>query len=146
MEKPNVLAACPPFALPPLEKALGADAQLVPVNRLDVAEAVLKSNVALRMIVCGVHFDESRMYELLELARRDYPGVPFVCARILDAEIPKVSREALRIAAETMGAEAFIDLPELVAQLGPEAAEEKLRELLLAHLKRDSRGAAAKRS
>jgi hypothetical protein len=70
----------------------------------DQAEETLRNNPRISMILCGVHFDESRMYDLLRYAKREHPRTPFVCVRVLDAEIPRVSREALRIAAESMGA------------------------------------------
>jgi hypothetical protein len=134
MTNPNVLAACPPFALPTLHKVLGAYVRFVPVASLEAAKTALASNPRIALVLCGVHFDESRMYELLQHARRLFAHIPFVCVRVLDAEIPRVSREALRIAAESLGATAFIDLPTLVSQIGNEAAERELRNVVLGHL------------
>ena len=67
--KPQVMAACPPFAYPTLERALGKDFELVPVNNLADAQALLERNRDWAMVICGVYFDESRMYELLDYAR-----------------------------------------------------------------------------
>ena len=100
----------------------------------DQAEETLRNNPRISMILCGVHFDESRMYDLLRYAKREHPRTPFVCVRVLDAEIPRVSREALRIAAESMGADAYIDLPSLSEQLGKDDAETQLRSTVLARL------------
>jgi CheY-like chemotaxis protein len=130
----QVLAACPPFALPALQRILGGYTKLVPATSLDEARRILESNTAIAMIVCGVHFDESRMYELLEYARQAYPQVPFVCVRVLNTELPKISREALRIAAESSGATAFIDLPALVERSGQEQADSVLRTAVIARL------------
>ena len=38
------------------------------------------------MVICGVYFDESRMYELLDYVRTRFPALPFLCARILNTE------------------------------------------------------------
>jgi hypothetical protein len=136
-----VLAACPPFALPPLEKALGGYVTLLHASSLDAAEAALRANSRISMVVCGVYFDESRMYDLLALVKREFTHVSFVCVRVLDAEISKISREALRIASERMGADAYLDLPSLVEKHGKEEAERFLRSQVLARLPNQARGA-----
>jgi hypothetical protein len=134
--KPEVLAACPPFALPLLEKALGSYVNLVPVLSLDAAQKMLASKSHIALILCGVHFDEWRMYDLLRYVRNGYPHVPFVCVRLLDTEIPRVSREALRIAAESLGAVGFVDMPELTRERGLEEAEKELMNTVLSRLRR----------
>ena len=131
---PQILAACPPFALPRLQAALEAHVRLVPATSMEEAQKTLQANPDIVLIVCGVHFDESRMFELLDYARRGFPQVPFVCVRVLDAEIPRISRHALDIAAQSMGATAYLDLPQLQAEVGREAAERRLREVVLEQL------------
>ncbi len=131
---PQILAACPPFALPRLQAALGVDARLVPATSMEEAQKTLQANPEIALILCGVHFDESRMYDLLDYARRRFPQTPFVCVRVLDAEIPRISRRALDIAAQSMGAAAYVDLPQLQAEAGSEAAERRLREVVLGQL------------
>ena len=108
---PKILAACPPFALPTLERVLGGYVHLVPAATLGAAQSILSTDRRITLIVCGVHFDESRMYDLLRYARYEFPHKPFVCVRVLDSEIPRISREALSIAAETLGASAYVDVP-----------------------------------
>jgi hypothetical protein len=135
-----VLTACPPFALPTLEKALGGYVSLLHVSSLEAAEAALRTNSRISAVVCGVHFDESRMYDLLALVKREFPHVPFVCVRVLDAEIPKISREALRIAAESMGANGYLDFPSLIEKHGSDDAEGYLRSHVLARLPSQASG------
>jgi hypothetical protein len=135
VSKPRmVLAACPPSALPALERALGGYAALVHVTSLKAAELTLRTNPRIGLIICGIYFDESRMYELLGLVRGEWPLIPFVCVRVLDTEIPRISREALRIAAEQLGAAEYVDLPELIAGLGVEGADSELRRAVLSRL------------
>ena len=135
MVKPTALAACPPFAYPTLERALGADLELIPVTTMADAVRVLERNGDLSAVICGVYFDESRMHDLLRCVRSRFSKVPFVCVRVLDAELPRVARDAIEIAARTLGAAAFIDFPNLVAQRGEKEAEEELRREVLAQAK-----------
>lgn len=134
MTKPVVLAACPSFAFPTLHKAFGAYTDLVHVTSLDMAKTVLRSNSRVALIVCGVYFDESRMYDPLTYAHREFVAIPFVCVRVSDAEIPRISQEALKIAAESLGAAAYIDVPSCASELGVDAAERELRNVVLGHL------------
>ena len=135
MVKPQALTPCPPFAYPTLERALGADLELIPVTTLADAVGMLERNRDLSVVICGVHFDESRMYDLLRWVRSRLPKLPFVCVRILDAELPRISLEAIELAAHTLGAAAFIDFPDLVAQRGEKEAEQELRRAVLAQVK-----------
>jgi len=127
MVKPQVLAACPDFALPIIERSLGPDVELVVASRLESAQRIVAGNHDLRLVLCGVHFDESRMYDLLRYTRKASPDLPFICVRALDAEIPRISREAIRIAAESLGAVAFIDHATLSGEQGVATADAELR-------------------
>jgi hypothetical protein len=49
----------------------------------------------------------------------------------LHSEIPQISREAMRIAAEALGATFFADLPALREALGDAPAEARFRALVL---------------
>ena len=122
MVKPTALAACPPFAYPTLERALGADLELIPVITMADAVRVLERTRDLSVVICGVYFDESRMHDLLRCVRSRFPKLPFVCVRILTAELPRVARDSIELAARTLGAAAFIDFPDLVAQRGEKEA------------------------
>ena len=104
MGKPKVLAACPPSAMPTLDRVLSPHVDLTFVNSLNAARDALRTNTDLAMVVCGVHFDESRMYELLEFAQCERPHVPFLCIRILDAELARASRERVGLALKAAGA------------------------------------------
>lgn len=137
---PVVLAACPSFALPTLEKVLGSYVTLLHATSLAGATSALSTDARISMIVCGVHFDDSRMYELLRYARREFPHTPFVCVRVSRMEIPRITLDALRMAAESLGA-TFIDLPGLVDALGSAWAELEMRSRLLASIRPESRSA-----
>lgn len=120
---PKVLVAVPQSALPFVETVLGGFVSLVPIHRFDDAIEMLRSECDLALILCGVHFDESRMYDLLRLARESQPHIPFVACRVA-------------IAAEALGAKAFVDLPTLILQFGRENAGPLFRSRVLASLGR----------
>jgi hypothetical protein len=134
--RPHVLAAFPPFALERVIRIFGGSFALVPVTSFDAAQEKLKTNPHVALVLCGVHFDESRMYDLLRYVRGELPRLPFVCCRVLSSEIPAISREAIELAATTLGASVFIDVPTLSQELGNEQADEQFRSLVLAQLPR----------
>jgi len=128
---PQVLAAFPPFALDTVASILGAHVELRMVTTLRAACAELEENPAIALVLCGVHFDESRMYDLLRYVRATRPRLRFLCCRILNSEIPQISREAIRIAAQALGATFFADLPALEEELGLAGADAHFRALAL---------------
>jgi hypothetical protein len=132
--KPQVLAAFPPSAMAKVAEILDAHVELVAVRSMAQAGERLANLPGVALVLCGVHFDESRMYDLLRHVRGELPKLPFVCCRIIEAELAKISRESIRIAAASLGASAFIDYPALVEQLGEQEAAHRLRSLVLALL------------
>ena len=135
MKHVDVLVACPPFAFPTVEKALGSYVNLLPVNSLDAAKHALQTMPSIAAIVCGIYFDQARMYELLRYCKQSYPLVPFIGIRILDFEMPSVVLDALAIAAESLGAKGFVDVASITAESGVPAAEQALRDAVLSQLR-----------
>ena len=132
--KRKVLAAVPSPALAILERALGEHVQLVAVHNLDQAVGCLRAQTEMALILCGVHFDDSRMFDLLRAARSDFAAIPFVCCRIFHAELPHVTIQAIDIAAKSLGAAEFLDMPALARQFGNDGADARFRGAVLAHL------------
>jgi hypothetical protein len=77
----RILAAVAPAALPAIRGALVNKVVVLPAHTLDDACQVLVSRVD--MIIAGVHFDDSRMFDLLRIAKADptYRDIPFLCIR-----------------------------------------------------------------
>ena len=128
--KPKVLAAVHPRSMAILRRALGELVALIPAHSLEHAVHLLRNEMDIALIVGGAHFDDSRMLELLEVARREHPAVPFVCCRILGAELKQVSAQSVATAASAVGCP-FLDLPEIIKQHGREEAIARLRAALL---------------
>src|SRR3954463_16131380 len=62
------------------------------------------------LIIIGVHFDESRMFDLLRQVRADerYQATPVVCVASQPFDTP-ISVEGLEIATRALAADAFVD-------------------------------------
>jgi len=65
------------------------------------------------LILCTVMFDDSRMFDLLRLAksRPDWARTPFVCARMRPSVLDEpVAWEAIDLACQELGAAAFLNV------------------------------------
>ena len=136
MTKPRVLVACPPLAFATLERVLGPYAELIFVNQLTTACAQLELHADIVMVVCGIHFDESRMFDLLRHTRLQRPQLPFVCVRILDHEAARTAPESVATAVRALGAVDYLDFVVMVREHGRDIAETRFGELLRQHLPR----------
>jgi hypothetical protein len=134
----KVLAAFPSRAIPTLERVLGGHVGLVPVHSLPHAKALLQSNAdSISLVACGVHFDESRMFDLLRYVRESFPRIPVVCCRVLEIGwLSRLSIEPIALSAASLGAVTFFDLPGRAKEVGREAAEQEFQSVLLKHLPR----------
>jgi hypothetical protein len=126
MGKQKVLVACPPFALATVERALSPYADLICVNNLATARAQLAVHLDIAMVVCGVHFDESRMFDLLEYAQKERSHVPFVCVRVLDNEATRMPPQSIEVACKALGAVDYVDVVSMVREQGRDAADSRL--------------------
>jgi hypothetical protein len=129
-----VLAACPRMAMPTLERVLDGRATLLPVHTLEDAMALLRFEEHIELVVGGMHFDESRMFDLLRFVRFAFPLLPFVSCRVLRTVLAPASIDAVAMGSASLGAAAHFDLPMETLALGTQGAEEAFRSLLLSHL------------
>jgi hypothetical protein len=132
--KPRVLLAARPVARQPFHAALGGDAEIVEAETLDEAVRALSKPDEPKLVCCTVYFDESRMFDLLRWIRSQRSHIPVVCARAVPKDITKISMEAVKIAADVLGATSFIDVAAIAEREGEEVALRTLRELLLKKL------------
>jgi hypothetical protein len=133
--KRRLLAAVTEMGYAHVRRALGDQFELV------VAFSMLQARVALQgdgidAILCSVHFDESRMFDLLDFARRAVPGTPFICCRILYSPLADCVLEGIVHAAEIKGALGFIDYNEMQRRDGTSRADKAFCEAVSALLVR----------
>ena len=74
------------------------------------ARQALQSDTPL--VVCGCHFDEGRMYDLLRYMKATPPlsDVPFMAIRALEGELEDALYESVKIATRALGGDSFVDL------------------------------------
>lgn len=133
--KPQVLAAFTHQVIPYLERALGSYVDVVSVHTVEEALKRLEDDRLIALVLCGVFFNGSRMFELMREVRRINPQLPFVACRILPLELPRVSIEALTIALESLAAR-YVDVPRLEEMYGPDQAQSEFRSAVLSKVLR----------
>lgn len=104
----------------------GVGLELVPCVTLETAKA--KAHDRIDLVLCGLHFDESRMFDFLRFMKADpaLKSIPFLCIKSLEGKLEPTYSESIRIATQALGAEGFFDLWELNKKLGREDALHKI--------------------
>jgi PleD family two-component response regulator len=107
--------------------ALLAGHTLAFVRTLDEAKTALAGR-SFDLIVISVHFDESRMFDLLRHVRSQerHRATPVVCVLNADFARHAVAAESLAIAVKALGGTAYLDLK----MLGDSAARGIVDDLL----------------
>ena len=113
-------------------RALGEYAHLARAGTYESAVARLREG-DVDLVIAGIYFDEIRLFDLLRYVRHELPGVPVVCGRLGETEVPPITLEGISIAATTMGAAAFLDLPILRNE---PALDQEFRSAVLRHVRR----------
>jgi DNA-binding NtrC family response regulator len=131
---PAVLVADTPPAQAVIRRLLHGRARVVGAATLSDALAAL---AGADLVVCGVHFDESRMFELLAAVHARSPGVPVVCVHtdVGDAVLATTIGN-VEVTCRALGAAAFVDQAGRIGAVGVAQAEAELQETLAAHLPR----------
>jgi hypothetical protein len=135
--KPVILAAVRPQGAVAVRRALGEYADVVPVYEYGDAVAALRARRDIALVLCGVFFDETRAFDLLRFVRDELAAVPFVACRIGSRAVAPVMVEAMGIAAKSMGAAAFIDMPLLDADT---TTDGEFRSFVLRHIRKSGTG------
>jgi CheY-like chemotaxis protein len=132
MEKPRLLVAATPPVIDTIQHLLGEDVACIPARSLE--EALIGIEAHPDMIVCNVRFDESRMMELLSVAKEQPESreIPFLCLRL--SPMPATWRRGIEVAVLALGAVGFLDFSALERERGTDAAEQALREMVRTHL------------
>jgi CheY-like chemotaxis protein len=108
----RILVAASPEPRAILERIL-AGHDLVCAETVEQAERLL-SEQTFDLIICTVVFDESRMFDLLRLAKSSpaWQRIPFLGTRVrrqvLDS---RLALEGIAFTCQTLGAAAFLDYP-----------------------------------
>lgn len=130
----RVLAADAPDGIATLRNILEPTAELVAATAMRDALELLKGKIDL--MVCGIHFESSRMFDLLRLAKADplARAKPILCYRDLSSELPPTILQSLTIACTALGAVGFVDLYSLKQEVGTINADMRFLAIVLRHL------------
>ena len=133
---PRVLLADVVQGFASIERILDGDVTFVHATTLDEA---LEAMVEVDLILCGVHFDDSRMFDLLRYAKAspEARGKPFLCFRDRESELAPTLFEGLDIACRALGGVGFVDLILLRRRVGEEDGDAEFRSLVLRHARGD---------
>lgn len=110
--------------------ALGSEFELhICYTSTEALEALRSQDIGL--IICGVHFDEGRMFELLGEAKADPAtrDIPFIPVMGETGSQTEGIRQGIRSAALSLGAANFIDMPDLLARHGTTETFNRLRKM-----------------
>lgn len=127
MSLKHILVAIHPRDLHIVETALGTEFPVIVCHTLKEAEARLGPEI--RLVACGVHFDEGAMFELLEAvkANAQMRTAPFYLLVGDQSHLTDSMLSGIRAAAKLRGAAGVIELARLTEQFGEQEAYQFLR-------------------
>lgn len=129
-EMPKVLIAEVPHVIPVVEDAWHGFFDLTYCTTMQEALCLLQGQFD--VIVCGTHFADSHMFDLLRHAKTmpQSRDTPFLCIRVLDGELDTMAFQGISMAANALSAAGFVDLNRWRREYGFEEARAKLRQLV----------------
>jgi hypothetical protein len=124
----RILVADHPEAFDVFRRALARPYPLEHAATFDAAVRALRS--APSLLVCGCHFDEGRMFDLLRTLKKDpaCSHVPFLAVRCLrgGTALDDTLYESVKIAVDALGGQGFADVLWWQQRLGEEEASRRL--------------------
>lgn len=133
MESPTrlcVLVAAAQISSGALTEALSSAFELRFITSL--TEVAAYEFEQIDVIVCGLYFDESRMFDLLRYAKIDAKArkLPFLCVNAVDFALSQPIKQGIEIACRALGAVGFVDLVQWTDTYGSDVARSKLQQLI----------------
>src|SRR5688572_22955678 len=127
-----ILIAAQPVAYEILAGMLGELFELHHAHSIRDALAVLEKHPRIGLIICTVAFDESRLFDFLQLIkdRENTRDIPFIGCRVLSSVLTADSIDRLVAVVKFFGAADFLDVARMERQLASTA----LRELVMKHI------------
>jgi hypothetical protein len=106
----KILVADVPEILAEVDKQLGKAFSLVLISKFEEARDVIDEGCD--VIVCGVHFADGSMFDLLRYAksRAGSKNIPFVCVKFVADAMSDAIFRSIHSAATILGADDFVDL------------------------------------
>jgi CheY-like chemotaxis protein len=127
----NVLLVDTAEGIAAVSHVLGGNAELTCCTSAAEARSLLQTR-HFNLIMCGMHFDECRMFDFLQYckANPNSRSVPFLCLRSLQGALDDAVGKSIDLASIALGAERFVDLVLWQIQFGDDNAAEKFQLLI----------------
>jgi len=131
---PVILLAGTLDAIATAKSVLGPDFSYRTAMSVHEATSQLRSDIDL--VLCNVAFDESRMFEFIQVVRSSLADgiVPILCFRHHERALSKSTHDAIELAVRTFERVAFIDLYSLSRAQGAAYAQSALRQAVLSEI------------
>lgn len=110
----RLLAAVTPTEFPSVQRMLAGLAETLPAHSLHAALQLLRTDC--KLVLCSLHFDDSRMFYLLSELRTAALGIPVLCCCLSETHLAHDTLEGLNAAVRQLGALEFVDLRAQEAQ------------------------------
>ncbi len=106
------------------------NSDLVFVSSIDEAYATLGPDFDL--IMCGLHFENGRMYDFLKFSKAYQPtkDIPFLCVQLTGGILPYGAFKSMVTAFDVLGGDLFVQLAKWRVELGDEQAFAKLVDVI----------------
>lgn len=126
----KLLVADDVAAIEAFRRALTTPFALLPCTTVQEAQGALEESPS--VVICGCHFDEGGMYDLLRFMKATprFASLPFVAVRCLEGELDDTLYESVKIAVRALGGDAFVDLRRWQRKHGEAEAAHRLTGLL----------------
>ncbi len=126
----NVLVAAAPESIGPITEALSGEFEIDFVTSL--TEAASYSYEQTDVIVCGLYFDESRMFDLLRYTQLHPHArtLPFICMSVVEHNLSATLTQGIEIACRALGGVGFVDLNRWYAEFGVSSAHTRVQQLI----------------
>jgi hypothetical protein len=97
-----------------------------------MASAQLLLDESIDLIICGMHFDDSRMFDLLQYAKSNPKtrSIPFLCIKSNQGIVPVRVIKSVELASYVLGSDGFIEMYKWRREFGDEVAYKKLRDIV----------------
>lgn len=106
------------------------NSNLIFVSSIDEAYATLSPEFDL--IICGLHFENGRMYDFLKFSKSYQPtkDIPFLCIQLTGGILPYGAFKSMVTAFDVLGGDLFVQLAKWRIELGDEEAFIKLLDVI----------------
>lgn len=123
MSRPHILAAVRPGSRASVDAALGRTYAITHATSLSDADHHLRGSAEFSLILCSVHFDGSRVLDLLQSIASNPTAapVPVLCVRAERGVLPEEAYGALSFACSALGAR-YLDMTHWIDVEGKDGA------------------------